>query len=61
MHHLKAVALKRWSKKADSPPSTLRHTSRDIQREFMRKTGSGSRSVGIGTDHMILPGVEDPT
>jgi len=31
-----------------------------IQTEFMRKSGSGSRCIGIGWEDMILPGVEDP-
>jgi len=47
MHHLEAVAVKQLSCKAESPPSTLHHTSCDIQAEFMRKSGSSSRSVGI--------------
>jgi len=61
MHHLEAVPVKQWSKKAESPPSTFRRTSRDIQTKFMRQSGSGSRSVGIGWEDMILPGIEDPT
>ena len=48
MHHLEAVAVKRWSQKAESPPSTLRCTSRDIEAEVMRMSGSSSSSVGIG-------------
>ena len=28
--------------------------------EFMRKSSAGSRRIGIGREHMILPGVEDP-
>jgi len=60
MHHVEAVVAKRWSEKAESPPSTLCRTSHDIQADFMRKRGSGSRSVGIGWEDMILPGVEDP-
>jgi hypothetical protein len=31
-----------------------------FQREFVRKSGSGSRSVGRGWEDMILPGREDP-
>jgi len=34
--------------------------SHDIQTESMRKSSSGWRSVGIGWEAMILPGVEDP-
>jgi hypothetical protein len=37
-----AVVVKQWSKKAESPSSTFRHTSRGIQREFVRQSGSGS-------------------
>jgi len=67
MQHLEAVLVKRWSMKPGRPPSTLHRTSRDLQTEFMTKicsgstSGSGSRSVGIRWEHMILPGVEDPT
>jgi len=60
MHHLEAGAVKRWSKKAESPPSSLRLTSRDIQMGCRRKSRSGLRSVGIGWEDIILPGVEDP-
>ena len=56
VHHLEAVAVKRWS-----PPSTHRHTSRDFQTEFMWKSSSGSRRVAIAWEDMILPGVEDHT
>jgi len=52
--------VKRWSKKVESPLSTLRRASRNIQIEFMSKRGSGSRSVRIRSEEMILPGVEDP-
>ena len=31
-----------------------------MQPEFMRKSGSGLRSVGIGWEDVILPGVDDP-
>jgi len=31
-----------------------------LQKEFVRKSGSGSRSVGRGWEGMILPGCEDP-
>jgi len=34
--------------------------SRNIQIEIMRVRSSGCRSVGIGWEDMILPGVEDP-
>jgi len=61
MHRLNAVALKRSSKKVESPPSTLHRTSGDIRREFMRTSSSGLRSVRIGYEDMLLPGVEDPT
>jgi len=61
MHDLEAVASKQWSKRAEDPQSTLRCTSRDIQTGSMRKSGSASRSVEIGYEDMILPGVEDPT
>jgi len=60
MHHLEAVVVKRRSRKAESPPSTLRRTSGNIQMEFVRKSGSGSRSIGRGSEDMILPGREDP-
>jgi len=36
------------SQEAESPMSTLRRTSRGIQKVFMSKSGSGSRSVGRG-------------
>jgi len=45
---LEAVVVEQWSKKAEIPPSTLRHTSRDIQTEFMKKSGSGSMNIGFG-------------
>jgi len=60
MHHLEAIAVKHWSYKAESPPSTLRCTSRDIQTGFMRKSGSGLRSIAIGWEDMIPPSVDDP-
>ena len=44
----------------ECPPSTLPCTSRDIEMEFVRHSGSGSRSVGSGWEDMILPGREDP-
>jgi len=34
--------------------------SRDIQMEIMRKSSSGWKSIGIGWEDMILPGVEGP-
>jgi len=67
MQHLEAVLVKWWRLKPESPPWTLHRTSRDIQIEFIRtsgsgaKSGSGSRSVGIRWEDMILPVVEDPT
>ena len=60
MLHLEAVVVKQWSKKAESPPSTLRHTSCDIQPEFTRKSSSVWRSIGFGWDNLILPTVESP-
>jgi len=61
MYYLEAIGVKQWSKKEESPPLTLRCTSRsNIHTWFMAKSGSGSRRVGIGWEHMILPGVEDP-
>jgi len=45
---------------AESPPSTLRCTSCDIQTEFLRMCGGSSQSTGIGWEDMILPGVENP-
>jgi len=42
MHHLEAVVVKRWGENAESPLSTLLRTSRNIQTEFIRKSGSGS-------------------
>jgi len=35
-------------------------TSRDIQTESMRQSGSGARSVEIGWEDVILPGIDDP-
>jgi len=35
-----------YTSTAVNPPSTFRHTSRDIQTEFVRKNGSSSRSLG---------------
>jgi len=67
IQHLEAGLVKQWSLKPESPPSTLRRTSQDIQTEFMRKScsdsksSSGTRSVGIGWEDMILPTVKDPT
>jgi len=60
MHRLEAVVVKGWSEMAESPPSTLRRTSCNIQTEFMRKSGACSRSIGIGKEDMILPGIYDP-
>jgi len=45
--------LKWWSLKADSPSSTLCLTSQSILREFLRKSHSGSRSVGRGWEDMM--------
>jgi len=60
MHHLVAIVVKRESYMAESPPSTLRSTSRDFKTECIRRSGSGSRSTDIGWEDMILPGIEDP-
>jgi hypothetical protein len=60
MHHLEAVVVKRRSKKAGSPPSTFCHTTRDIQTEFVRKSGCSLRSVGRRWQDMIVPNREDP-
>jgi len=48
-----------WSKKGKSQLSTLRHTSRDIQMEFVRQSGSGSGSIGRESKGMILPRCEN--
>jgi hypothetical protein len=45
MYHLEAVVAKRRSQKAVNPPPTFRHTSCDIKREFVRESGSSSRSI----------------
>jgi len=37
-----------WSSKADSPCSAFCRTSHGSRREFLRKSGSGLRSVGRG-------------
>ena len=37
--------VKLWSEMADIPSSTLRRTSHDSRREFVRNSGSGSRRV----------------
>jgi len=49
------------------PQMVLEHNRRStwtrplsIETKFMRKSGSGSRSVGIRWVEMILPGIEDP-
>jgi len=61
MHHLESVALIRWSSQAESPQLRLRRTTCYIQREFIRKSGYGSRSAGIGWEDMILINAEIPT
>jgi len=43
-----------------SPPSTLRHTSCDIQMEFITSSSSGSRSIWIRWEDMMRPATEDP-
>jgi len=60
MHYVEAIVVKRWSEKAESPPLTLCRTSRDIQREFMTNSGTGSRSVVIWGEDLLLLGIEDP-
>jgi len=45
---------------AVSPPWTFRHTSHNIQTEFVRKNGSSWRSLGRKWEDMILPGHANP-
>jgi hypothetical protein len=44
--------VEQWSKKAESPSSTLRRTSHVILREFVRKTGFSRKNVGRGWEDM---------
>jgi len=53
MYHLEAVVVKRWSEKAESPPSILPRTSCDIDTEFMRKRSSDLIRHDIACEHMI--------
>jgi len=53
-------SLNIYTSTAVSPPSTFRHTSRDIQTGFVRKNGSTSRIQGRKWEDMILPGCENP-
>ena len=43
----------------EGTPSTFHHTSRDLQTEFVRESGSSLRSVVRRWEDMILPGRED--
>jgi len=51
--------VKRWSWKAESSSSTLHHTSRGIENEFMSKCCSDLSSVRTRWQDIIQPGRED--